>query len=402
MSFRILSLDGGGSWALIEARALMAVYGDLRGRELLREFDLVAATSGGSIVLGCLLEDFTLSGIVALFNSEDRRRAIFSKTRSLPDRALHRLAGIGPQYSADKKLPALRSVLKTTGDLTLAQAVAGIRRPAAARDLHVLVTAFDYDRNRAAFFRSAPAGGPEWGQGDASAVTLAEAIHASTNAPVNYFDRPATFPDRRGRYWDGAISGCNNPIVAAVTEAIVLRQDPLNISALSLGTGTVALLPPGAPGVPAEFQQAIVNPGLTRDLKKLATAILDDPPDIASFLAHVMTGGGIGLPPALRPVAVVSRIVRMSPMISPVSETTGGSRTWAPPGNLTPADFQFLAQLGMDAVEQRQVDAISSYTALWLADIAPNQPVRMDGGSLACEIGQDRFSAANAAWAAIA
>jgi uncharacterized protein len=47
MTYRILSLDGGGSWALIEIRALMEIYGDRSGREILSEFDLVAANSGG-------------------------------------------------------------------------------------------------------------------------------------------------------------------------------------------------------------------------------------------------------------------------------------------------------------------------------------------------------------------
>ena len=51
--FRILSLDGGGSWALIEVKALIALYGaGATGHEVLSHFDLAAANSGGSIVLG--------------------------------------------------------------------------------------------------------------------------------------------------------------------------------------------------------------------------------------------------------------------------------------------------------------------------------------------------------------
>jgi hypothetical protein len=78
---------------------------------------------------------------------------------------------------------------------------------------------------------------------------LAEAVHPSTNAPVNYFDAPAQFPARPRRYWDGGIPGCNNPLQAAVTKALVLGQDPTDIAALSLGTATVALPWPG-PGKP--------------------------------------------------------------------------------------------------------------------------------------------------------
>ena len=52
---RILSLDGGGTWALIQARALEKIYGEsTRGHEVLRKFDYVVANSGGSIVAGAL------------------------------------------------------------------------------------------------------------------------------------------------------------------------------------------------------------------------------------------------------------------------------------------------------------------------------------------------------------
>ena len=48
MPFRVLSLDGGGAWALIEVRALMALYGEgATGHQVLKNFDLVDANSGG-------------------------------------------------------------------------------------------------------------------------------------------------------------------------------------------------------------------------------------------------------------------------------------------------------------------------------------------------------------------
>ena len=45
--FRILSLDGGGAWALIEVMTLIDLYGaDTPGHEVLKEFDLIAETLG--------------------------------------------------------------------------------------------------------------------------------------------------------------------------------------------------------------------------------------------------------------------------------------------------------------------------------------------------------------------
>jgi hypothetical protein len=53
---------------------------------------------------------------------------------------------------------------------------------------------------------------------------------------------------------------------------------------------------------------------------------------------------------------------------------------------MTTAQFKYLANLDMDAVEQPQVDAISKYADLWLQDVAPNQPMRMDQTTLTREL----------------
>src|SRR5271157_4408565 len=119
----------------------------------------------------------------------------------------------------------------------------------------------------------------------------------------------------------------------------------------------------------------------------------DDPPDIATFLAHVMTGRGKGVK-----LPADSRIVRMSPLIRPVKKRNG---TWSAPGSMTAAEFAYLANLDLDAIEQRQVDAISSYADLWLKNVAPNQPIRMDGKTFKCELGQSTFRNAVRAWKAI-
>jgi patatin-like phospholipase/acyl hydrolase len=70
MAYRILSLYGGGIWALIQIKALISLYNNDKGTSghtVLKDFDLVAANSAGSIVLGGLLENLTLGGILALF-----------------------------------------------------------------------------------------------------------------------------------------------------------------------------------------------------------------------------------------------------------------------------------------------------------------------------------------------
>jgi uncharacterized protein len=396
MPCRILSLDGGGAWALIQVRTLMNLYGEhATGHQVLGNFDLAAANSGGSLVLAGLVENLSLDKILEYFMDEQKRRSIFSPTSSIGDTLLHSILGVGPKYSAAAKLPAIERLLPNTGDRPLAGTADGIPGPNGA-PVHLLIVGFDYDRNRAVFFRSAAASKAGWGEGQPATVTLAAAVHASTNAPVNYFDAPAVLPGAPDRFWDGGITGCNNPVVAAVVEALVLNHAAQDILVLSLGTATVSLplAAPGAPALPLEAQRP--DPSLTADLKKLSTAILDDPPDAATFIAHVMTGADAGLGPN-----VVSRIVRMNPLISPLPD---GARQWAPPASWSVAQFQYLCGIDMDAVQQTDIGYIDDYCRYWLDSQAPNQPIRANGQQFDPrnpEIGYALFSEAKAAWQAL-
>lgn len=396
MPYRVLSLDGGGAWSLIQARTLAALYGaQTSGHQVLTNFDLVAANSGGSLVLAGLVENLSPNDIAQYFLDEQKRRSIFSPTTSIGDTVLQSTLGIGPKYSAAAKLPAIERLLPNTGDRPLAGAAAGVIGPGGST-VHLVIVGFDYDRNRAVFFRSAPAGRPGWGDGEPADVTLAGAVHASTNAPLNYFDAPAQLPRAADRFWDGGITGCNNPAVVALVEAVVLGHPAADIRLLSLGTGSVSL-PLAAPGAtPSPLEAPRPTSTLVGDLGKLATAILDDPPDAATFIAHAMTGGNAGLQPP-----VISRIVRMSPLLSPFPDPPGG---WTPPPSWSLAQFQYLCSIGMDAVAQTDVAYIDDYCGAWLDGRAPNQPIRANGATFDPrhpEIGYPTFGEARAAWQAL-
>ncbi len=393
MPFRVLSLDGGGAWALIEVRALIELYGKATtGHEVLKNFDLAAANSGGSLVLAGLIENLSLADIAQYFLDEAKRRSIFSPTRMVADDILRALTKLGPKYSTSAKLPAIELLLPTTGDAPFAGSADGLPGPGGSA-VHLLIVGFDYDRNRAVFFRSAPARGPQWGDGQPTGVTLAQAVHASTNAPLNYFDAPAAFPQSIDRYWDGGITGCNNPSLVAVTEAIVLGAAAKDIHVLTLGSGSVflPLAPLGAPGSPLEAQRTPSS--LANDLTKLASAILDDPPDAATFIAHAITGGSEGVPPP-----ATSRLVRMSPLVTPLPDDAGG---WKPPQGMSIDEFRYICSIGMDAVQQIDIEYVDTYCDAWLNDLAPNQPIRMTSEPYDPwnpEIGYAKFSEAAAAW----
>jgi hypothetical protein len=392
MAYRILTLDGGGVWALVEVKTLIELFGSkTTGNQVLAQFDMVAANSGGSIVLGGLVEDVELQALLGYFMDEANRKAIFSPTGSVLDRTLEGLLHLGPKYSAAAKLPALEVLMPKTGNTTLCGIKPQLKGPS-GDPVRLLVAGFDYDWNRGTWFRSSPVSNPCLGIVNAPNITLAEAIHASTNAPVNYFDGPASFPARTVRYWDGGISGHNNPVLAAVTEAMLLGVPALDIAALSLGTGTVRL-PPGGQGEPVSpFHTTWQASGVAPDIGKIAASILDDPPDSASFIAHVMTGGATNPPPG-----APSRIVRMNPLITPAA--MDGQPL--PPGSMSVAQFQYLCGIGIDALQPTEVNAIAAYTDLWIAGEAPNQPIHTDEGTPPVTIGAGTFATALEAWNAI-
>jgi len=381
--YRILTLDGGGSWALIEAMTLIDIFGEKEtGHGVLKQFDMVASNSGGSIVLGGLVEDMTLAQIRDVFLSEASRKSVFAR------KTLH-LPGL-EKYETPKKLDGLRAAFPRHGDKPLPEAAADIPGHS-GKPVHLLVISFNYDTNRGVFFRSAVASRKGWGTGAVGTATVAEAIHASSNAPIRYFDGPAKLPSQTGkRYWDGAISGGNNPVLMAVSEAIVLGQDPKNIAALSLGTGATSLPFGPGDGTESPIFQTIHQSGLTTDLEKIAGAILDDPPDVATFMAHVMTGG----PPAGFEHPVDSSIVRLNPMIAPVLDESG---KFVLPEGLDADAFESLVKLDLDAVDQSQVEEIEHFANIWLNGFVANQPVRV-GSDLTPEIGQARYADAKQAW----
>ena len=84
----------------------------------------------------------------------------------------------------------------------------------------------------------------------------------------------------------------------------------------------------------------------------------------------------------------------MSPLISPV----GTPGHWGAPKGITPAQFGYIANLDMDAVQPGQVAAIATYASLWLNSEVRNQPIRMDCDTLACELGCQWYADAKAAW----
>jgi uncharacterized protein len=409
--YRILCLDGGGRWSLISVMALQKIYGEqARGHDVLKNFDLVAANSGGSLVLGGLAENMQLDQLLELFKTSDLlfpRESFFSLTRWY-HRLTRRLFRIGPKYDTAKKLSGLLKLLPSSGPVKLIE-LPGRTQEANGQLTHYLIVGFDYDWKRAKYFRSnaeslANASGP-------TDATLAQAIHASSTAPVNYFNAPAKLPGSvsgGNRFWDGAVTGANNPVLAAVTEALANGQGSLahrDIRVLSLGTGTVSL-----PVVerPSQKESGLVNaaaePGLLHDLSELSESILDDPPDSASFEAWIMLGNpvpplpqGTMLAPELKQLAEPVSLIRMNPLVRPLKNARA---EWQPPDGLSQTEFAKLTNIDIDARVPQDVSLIVRFARAWIEDKVPNQPVRENPYTFAPRIGHVCFSEALDAWEA--
>jgi len=404
---KILSLDGGGSWALIEARCLLDLYGDITGHEVLRKFDMVITNSGGSMVLACLIKDLKLSEICNWYLNINIRQSIFSKLGFFDKTIVEDIAScakIGPRYKTVDKLKGLRDNLVKTGGKKMSELPEYIGKPS----LQLIICSFDYERNREVFFRSYKQSmadsyyydrmvhhNPD---GRFSEVTLAEAVHGSSNAPVNYFNKPALIRyqgenfDRQ--FWDGAVGGYNNPVFAGVTEAVANGRRLDEIRVLSIGTAS-DLLPlyneQHTPPEVNEFLYQLAKSKLTNDIKKLATAILADPPDSASFHAYTMVHGG--LPDKSK------RFFRFSPLIKP--HYNKAVKRWEIPTSFTAAEFKQLINMDMDAVEQQEVLLIDKLCTQWMSAEGQidNQAIRCNS-MLEPIIGYGRYGDAKAAFEA--
>lgn len=407
--FKILSLDGGGSWALAQAKCLKNLYPQLTGHQILKKFDLVVANSGGSIVLASLLEDFAPETTEALFLDEEKRRQIFVKIpfyRKLGTKVL-RIFDAGPKYRTSKKLEGLKNVFPKYGQVKLDQITRDIQKDH-KHIVNVLIMAYDYDRLRSVFLRSNRQSltnsfheSMRMGRtvdDKFKSITLAEAVHASTNAPVNYFDKPALvdYGDQELRAWDGGLGGYNNPVLAGLTEALRNKIPLENIHILSLGTANKVLPLRSISKIQkAEFDGLFIReqkPSFFGDLTRVGLSILAEPPESALYITHTF------LASQLNEAQAQDRLLRMSPLIQPIVKPGALEPELHVPEGLTNAEFEDLINFDIDLIRQKDVDLINKFFDLWLADKASNQPVRQDSRTLRPLIGSLKFSDVKKKW----
>ncbi len=415
----ILSLDGGGTWALVQARILGDIYGEnTPGHDILKNFNMAIGNSGGGLVLTSLCANKSPKEIYQILTTKELRNKAFVP---LPfwKRLINNLPilkEIKPRYDAAAKLKGLKELLgQPWNDILLTDIPDKIGKP----DLKIILIGYDYTRRRVKLFRSQKDSKSDFtGNLDGyDNVLLVEAAHATSNAPVKYFDEAAkvhvgyrnkTNKGNQELFWDGAISGFNNPVLAGLIEYLVNYPDTNKdeLAILSIGTSTTIL--------PTLTEQGVIDlqnkenlfkspqkepSGFIHDISKLSTSILSDPPDSATYMAQVMLHHNLQ-----KAINNNTNLIRINPLISPVKDAVSDgflSRYDYPMcyRNLSGIKkFDALIKMDMDATKDEEVALIKEFTEYFLTNQIDNQLVRgniYDGRGI---IGYVNYKSAKQAW----
>ena len=277
--------------------------------------------------------------------------------------------------------------------------------------LNIIITGFDYDSQRATYFRSNKDSKMDStyikndvnktnDPGSFTTVTLAQAVHASSNAPVMFFDEPAQFPVttngvrtvKNRLYWDGAVGGNNNPVKSGLLEAMANDIDIKDIRIVSIGTSsTITPVLYGEANEPTSDLDFLIRKSKVNsfgsDVKEMATSILSDPPDAATFDAHVIMNlpNDKGNP----------KLIRINPLVKPLLKD---NKFVMPGNNWSTKDMKTLFNLDMAVATPEGINLINTLCKDFFLDLFDNQGIRIGGASRTAILGHQYYSQAMNDW----
>lgn len=217
---RILSIDGGGIRGIIPASVLAEIE-RRTGRRIAELFEVIAGTStGGILACGLTLPD--ASGSPAHSAADLVRMYAAEGPRIFPHEFLGRLRSLIDEKYSQKGIEAV--LQQYMGDATLKDALT-----------EIMVTAYDLERRRPFFFRSARA------RVDPRYDFPLRMVARATSAAPTYFEPfrlPAAPPDDHFTLVDGGVFA-NNPAMCAYVDAHAGRARVDEVLMVSLGTGSM-------------------------------------------------------------------------------------------------------------------------------------------------------------------
>ncbi|MBS0015768.1 MAG: patatin-like phospholipase family protein [Arthrospira sp. SH-MAG29] len=240
MTYKILSLDGGGIRGLLSAELLREVETTIRAKknqELHEYFDLITGTSTGSILAAGVACQMKAKDIIDLYLEEGSNifiESVRQQRKSFnPSTIVRKMTGSYALYPHKQGEQGLAKVLekKLIHPQLGSPKISQITRP------HILIPAYDvYSRNMTWFANNSADSGAWYDH-----LYLWQICTASASAPT--FFAPYKLPYNEEQYLphiDGGVAA-NNPTLMAIAHALLLEKNNgltlKDIAVLSIGTG---------------------------------------------------------------------------------------------------------------------------------------------------------------------
>lgn len=238
MTFKILSLDGGGIRGILSATILQQVETTLqekKGQKLHEYFDLIAGTSTGSILAAGIACHLNAEQIINIYLEEGKNIFLESVRQQRKWRKVSQAMGNHLLYPHEQGEQGLAKVLQKKlihSQLHKSPKISEINKP------NILIPAYDvYSRNTTWFVNNYSSVEQAW----YDPIELWKICTASASAPT--FFSPYELPynaEQSLPHIDGGVSA-NNPALLAIAHALLIeKQNGLKLSdiaVLSIGTG---------------------------------------------------------------------------------------------------------------------------------------------------------------------
>jgi patatin-like phospholipase/acyl hydrolase len=216
VSYRILSIDGGGIRGVLAAQMLVNIQHRLQ-QPLNEYFDLISGTSTGSMLAAAIACGLSCQDIVELYRKKAKNIFPYTSRWSLKRLPLILEYGLsGPKFSEKGLVDLLKNLFGNTtfSDIT---------------DPKLLITSYDTIGRQPIIFKS-------W-RDRFDDICLWEACVCSTAAPTFFPAHKIIIGGEVHSAIDGGLAA-NNPTACAVAEAIRLGNSLADLQVISIGTGS--------------------------------------------------------------------------------------------------------------------------------------------------------------------
>lgn len=236
MTFKILSLDGGGIRGVLSATILKQVETTLQektGKKLHEYFDLISGTSTGSILAAAIACQMNVQQMIDIYFKEGKDIFLQSVRDARKLRIISQALGSNLLYPHEQGEQGLAKILQKK----LIHPELGSPKISEIAGPHILIPAYDVYSRNTTWFTNNPPGSKVWYDN----IELWKICTASASAPTFFPPYKLRYNEEQSLpHIDGGVSA-NNPALVAIAHALLIeKQNKLQLSdiaVLSIGTG---------------------------------------------------------------------------------------------------------------------------------------------------------------------